>query len=217
MSPEIHNLKDGKDHTKESSKDALFRAAKRVFAAKGYEGSTVKELADEAGVNISLVSYHFNGKENLFRACVQAYGEERLLATERYLKPAESLEELRLRLGFYLEDYFQSAIRDPDTMLLMHRECTRQNPVIEDLIEGLFIKAANNLVAFMQDAADKGLLHKGFDAHYLTMCLLGTIIHAIQIDWKHEQIFKTGLKDQAHREKLVQTLLQMVLGPKTRD
>src|SRR5690606_37549596 len=82
-----------KDAMTETTKDALLRAAKKVFAAKGYDGATVKEVADEAGANISLVSYHFNGKENLFRACVQAYGEERLLATERFLKSPESAED----------------------------------------------------------------------------------------------------------------------------
>ncbi len=52
------------------SRTALLSAARYVFAEKGYEGTTVKELADRAGVNVSLVSYHFGGKEGLYKECI---------------------------------------------------------------------------------------------------------------------------------------------------
>lgn len=206
------DLQYGKDSSKESTKEALLRAAKKVFAEKGYDGATVKELADEAGVNISLVSYHFNGKENLFRACVQAYGEDRLAATERFLKSPASAEEFRVRLSLYLDDYFQTALREQDTMVIMHRECIGQNPLTQDIFEGVFMKSVENLMQFFREAKEGGFLQKNLDPHYTVMIVMGSIIHAIQMNAKHEELFKTGLKDQSHREKIVQNLMQMVLG-----
>lgn len=195
-----------------STKDALLTAAKKIFAAKGYAGATVKEVADEAGVNVSLVSYHYNGKENLFRACIEAYGIRRLEATEQFLKEPRSVEDFRVRLTLFLEDYFSNAISDQDTMTIMHRECLGANPITHDLFEGVFMKSVENMMAFFAQAKKNGILRESIDPHYVVLTVMGAIAHAIQMDCMHEQFFKTGLKDPTHREKLVETLLQLVMG-----
>lgn len=195
-----------------STKEVLLVAAKKIFAQKGYDGATVKDIADEAGVNISLVSYHYNGKENLFRACVEAYGVNRLNATETFLKTPQSTEDFRVRFTLFLEDYFMNAIRDQDTMMIMHRECMSSNPLTEDLFEGVFMKSIHKMMQFFSEAQEKKILRKDVDPHYLVMVVMGAIIHAIQMDEMHEQIFKSGLKDTLHREKLVTTLMGLVMG-----
>ncbi len=195
-----------------STKESLLIAAKRIFAHKGFDGATVKDIADEAGVNVSLVSYHFNGKENLFRACIQAYGENRLEAAENFLKSPQSTEDFRVRLTLYLEDYLLSAIREQDTMMIMHRECMSSNPLTEDLFEGVFMKSLYKMIEFFSEARDRKILRPEMDPHYLVMVIKGALIHAIQMDEMHEQIFKTGLKDASHREKLVSTLIGLVMG-----
>ena len=45
-----------------SSRLNLIKAAVRVFAEKGFEGARVREIAGLAGVNSSLVSFHYGGK-----------------------------------------------------------------------------------------------------------------------------------------------------------
>lgn len=195
-----------------TTKEALLLAAKKVFAAKGYDGATVKEVADEAGVNVSLVSYHFNGKENLFRACIQSYGEKRLLATETFLKSPQSAEDYRVRLTLYLEDYFQFAMNDQDTMIIMHRECMGTNPLLQDIFKNFFLKSVDNMIRFFGDAKAKGILRPDADPHYVTLVFMGAIIQVIQMNCAHENMFNTGLKDQSHREKVVSTLLQFLMG-----
>lgn len=195
-----------------TTKESLLVAAKRIFAQKGYDGATVKDIADEAGVNISLVSYHFNGKENLFRACVQAYGENRLAAVENYLKTPQSVEDFRVRLTLYLEDYFLNAIRDQDTMMIMHQECMSTNPLTEDIFKGVFMKSIDKMLQFFTEARKKGILRTEIDPHYTVMVVMGAIIHAVRMDPMHEQTFKIGLKDAIHREKLVTTLMELVMG-----
>jgi len=56
---------------RELSAKALLRAAERVFAEKSYFGATVRDIADEAGLNLSLISYHFGGKEALFAKVIE--------------------------------------------------------------------------------------------------------------------------------------------------
>jgi len=48
----------------------LIAAAGRHFAAEGYQAATVKGIADDAGVNASLVNRYFVSKEGLFEACL---------------------------------------------------------------------------------------------------------------------------------------------------
>lgn len=45
-------------------------AAERVFADLGFNGSTTRGIADEAGVNLGLIHYHFQSKEALFEQVV---------------------------------------------------------------------------------------------------------------------------------------------------
>lgn len=52
----------------ERSRARLLDAAMHEFAAKGYAGARVADIAARAGVNKQLISYYFGGKEGLFLA-----------------------------------------------------------------------------------------------------------------------------------------------------
>lgn len=42
-------------------------AAQNLFIAKGLNGTTSRDIAEASGVNLALINYHFQSKENLFR------------------------------------------------------------------------------------------------------------------------------------------------------
>jgi len=42
------------------------QAALELFLEKGYEGTSIRNIAGKANINIALLNYHFNSKENLF-------------------------------------------------------------------------------------------------------------------------------------------------------
>ncbi|WIM94204.1 helix-turn-helix domain-containing protein [Actinoplanes oblitus] len=54
----------------------LLDVARRRFATAGYAETTVRHIADEAGVNVALISRYFDGKEGLFEAALKASFEE---------------------------------------------------------------------------------------------------------------------------------------------
>src|SRR5262245_17558729 len=86
------------------ARSQLLKSASKLFAKKGFNGVTVREIASRARVNLSLVSYYFEGKEGLYRACLSEFGQARLEACERLLQPAATREELRLRLRLVVEE-----------------------------------------------------------------------------------------------------------------
>lgn len=49
-------------------KQAILLAAERLFALRGYHGVSIRQIADEAGVPLALVGYHFGAKHELFHA-----------------------------------------------------------------------------------------------------------------------------------------------------
>jgi AcrR family transcriptional regulator len=51
-----------------STKARILTAAEEVFAAKGFEGASTREIAAAAGVNISSLHYHWESKETLYFA-----------------------------------------------------------------------------------------------------------------------------------------------------
>jgi AcrR family transcriptional regulator len=51
-----------------TTEERILEAAKRVFHCKGFDGARMQEIADEAGVNKSLVHYYYRNKDNLFQA-----------------------------------------------------------------------------------------------------------------------------------------------------
>ncbi len=76
-------------------KTQLLEAAAKVFASRGYSGTTTAELAKAAGVSEPIIYRHFESKRDMFIALVEKAGEETLASWEESLKgvtdPAERL------------------------------------------------------------------------------------------------------------------------------
>ena len=56
----------------EATRADLIAAAEPIFAEKGFEGCRTQAVADAAGANKAMISYHFGGKLGLYRAVIEA-------------------------------------------------------------------------------------------------------------------------------------------------
>ncbi len=61
----------GRRGTGEDTKAQLLTAARAEFAARGYDGATVRRIAERAGVDAAMVNHWFGGKESLFTASLE--------------------------------------------------------------------------------------------------------------------------------------------------
>jgi AcrR family transcriptional regulator len=56
---------------KGQTRDVVLASAERLFAFSGFDGTTIREIASDAGVQLALVGYHFGRKEQLFEHVMQ--------------------------------------------------------------------------------------------------------------------------------------------------
>src|SRR5579885_3335952 len=91
----IHPETAAKSHCKLTSEErraAILRAVRRVFAEKGFHGTTTRELAVAAGVSEALLFKHFPNKEALFAAMQQSccFARDPALERVKALEPSTS-------------------------------------------------------------------------------------------------------------------------------
>ncbi|MBT8085854.1 MAG: TetR/AcrR family transcriptional regulator [Woeseia sp.] len=65
----------------EATRERILDAAERLFAKRGFEGVTVRQIMSQAGADVALAYYHFKSKRDLFDAVL--------------LRRAQTLNELR--------------------------------------------------------------------------------------------------------------------------
>jgi TetR/AcrR family transcriptional regulator, regulator of cefoperazone and chloramphenicol sensitivity len=71
----------------------LIRTATKLFADRGYEATTTREIAASASCSEGLIHRYFKGKEGLLLAVMSSHTSDRMLELEEDLPPADSLEE----------------------------------------------------------------------------------------------------------------------------
>ena len=49
-----------------TKKETIIESAIKLFSTKGFEGTSVREIASDAGVNVAMINYYFESKEKLF-------------------------------------------------------------------------------------------------------------------------------------------------------
>jgi TetR/AcrR family transcriptional regulator, regulator of cefoperazone and chloramphenicol sensitivity len=79
-------------------KQALIRAALELFASKGYEPTTTREIAASAGCAEGLIHRYFKGKAGLLAAMIEHRVSKEVLDLNHQLRPAPSLEDEYVQL-----------------------------------------------------------------------------------------------------------------------
>lgn len=190
------------------SREALLAAAKKVFAQKGFEGATVKDLSDEAGVNVSLVSYHFGGKEGLYRTALETFGYERVDVAERVLRTPGSNDEFKTRLRLFAEDFIDIHFRDPDTCRIIHRGIDSMDAITLDVFKSVFVRIFDAFHEFLASSQKAGLIRKELDAEIVASLMFGSLMHCVRSTSLVKAIGKRSLDQNKYREHFISHWVQ---------
>ncbi len=129
----------------EDARGRLIDAAIALFAEKGYEGTSVRDLVTAAGVNVAAVSYHFGSKDALYqealRACLAPCGEmrERMQAHLDAAKRSRSRKAAEEALRGCIQDFLEVLV-SPAALHshLVMREQSEGKPRFEPVIREFF-------------------------------------------------------------------------------
>jgi TetR/AcrR family transcriptional regulator, regulator of cefoperazone and chloramphenicol sensitivity len=100
VSPSNNGQKAGLKRTRDRAgkKQALVDAALKLFASKGYDATTTREIAACAGCAEGLIHRYFNGKAGLLPALMECRVSREVADLTRRLRPADSFEDEYLQL-----------------------------------------------------------------------------------------------------------------------
>jgi TetR/AcrR family transcriptional regulator len=117
-----------RDTADSSTRQQILEAALTAFSERGFDGASLRDIADTVGVRHGLIRSHFGTKEMLWRAVVAWLYERQLKA----LLPSavESQLPARARFELFIRRYVAYSARHPEHGRLLMQESTHDNPRI---------------------------------------------------------------------------------------
>ncbi|MEK3882365.1 TetR/AcrR family transcriptional regulator [Paenibacillus sp. PL2-23] len=155
----------------------ILLAAKKLFAVQGFDGTTIRQICEEAGVNIALVSYHFGGKENLFSALFEVFfPNDRLSTVDASMPPL-----VGVKLVISEVTAFRQA--DPQLISIIQQEIIMNSPRIHKIQEHV-MPMWRLLRKWIEEGRKQGLFrYRSLDAAFMSVA--GTLLfHRDQEYWK---------------------------------
>lgn len=137
----------------------LLDAALTLFAAKGYEAASVREIIEATGMTRPVLYYYCSGKEDLFKRLVHWKHDEAYQELSRVVSEAKGCGH---RLRAVVRGSFAFCAADPRVPCLMFQ--TYFGPVIPGITEFMAEVARLRFLLVhrvMQDGLDSGELHGG--------------------------------------------------------
>ncbi|MGW6566532.1 TetR/AcrR family transcriptional regulator [Streptomyces sp. NPDC054975] len=149
-------------------REQLLDIGRTLFAAKGFEGTSVEEIAAKAGVSKPVVYEHFGGKEGLYAVVVDREMRQLLDMVTGALTaghPRELLEQAAFALLDYIERYTDG-----------FRILVRDSPVAQST--GTFASLISDIATQVEDILGLEFKARGFDpklAPLYAQALVGSV------------------------------------------
>ncbi len=117
----------------------LLAAAGPVFAKRGFDGATVREICRVAGVNVAGIAYYYGDKMGLYLEVIRSI---RAKCEARFPMPRATDEPIEKRLRSHIWVMLSRMLNDHDEggweAQLMMREMHRPTEAFQELIEQYF-------------------------------------------------------------------------------
>ena len=114
-----------------STEENRLNVAREVFMRKGYSGTTMQQIADEAGINKSLLHYYYRSKEKLFGQIFAEVFRQFIPELGKIFMTDMSLEE---KIRAFVESYIEVFIRNPLIPIFVMQELSTNPQHLADLI-----------------------------------------------------------------------------------
>jgi len=210
-----------KPRTREQSaaatKDAILRAASKVFAKHGYEGGSLEKISSAAKSFDRMVYYYFGSKEGLFIAVMEdlyrRMNEAEMRLALDFGQPVQALEDvIRFFFGFYR--------KHPEFLILLNTENQHKgrhlakSPRSREFAREYSSPAMGVLAQVLEAGTQQGLFRAGLVPRDIYLMILATGYFYVSNRYTLSHFLGEDLEDpgsQAHWEDfMVATVLRTV-------
>lgn len=157
-----------KNSTK-NTEDKIIEVATELFAQNGFDGTSTREICKQAGVNISLISYYFGGKKELYEKIVaNIVGKiiEYMKLNMGFDEPPTTFEHLSLQekkdflfkaLNLIIEYFYSDKISD-SAIIIFFKEQITSNVALNAMGYKVFRKLLASIIE--KDENDKEVIFR---------------------------------------------------------
>ncbi len=159
----------------------LIDAALHQFAEKGFDGASIRDIAQSAGVTEALVYHYFRNKEHLFEEMLKARSFAPVLRrvldeASDEAHPAQVLHRVLLE--------FLDMMYDNASMSRMFIIEFMRNPICHKYFRAMLEDNTANLARYLQHQQQRGVFRADVDAQAVAGMLLG-LAFAVFFAWGH--------------------------------
>ena len=193
----------------------ILQAAEKLFAEEGFDGTSIRNIAKEANVNIAMISYYFGSKEKLLDALIFYRTSGLRIELENLIHEEISPIEKIYRIT----DLYISRMKQNQCVYrILHFELSIKKRVL-DLKNYTQVKKKN--LAFLQtiirQGHEQGIFRKDINVPLIPTTILGTYFHFqmnrpfyeelldLQTDEAFDNYIKTDLT--THIKQIIKALL----------
>lgn len=144
-------------------------AATQLFATHGFNGVSVRAIATEANVNLSLISQYFGGKESLYEQCTETLYDQLRAALPSLMKSMDEDRDPEATIRRAIWGAIQMGKSNRESVLLTMRDFVERGKMEPSRRDALLVPTIRSVV-------DRLTPHSELKPTELQMALFGVIL-----------------------------------------
>ncbi|WP_075982582.1 forespore capture DNA-binding protein RefZ [Bacillus massilinigeriensis] len=136
---------------RKNSKDAIVDAAITLFNIKGFTGTSIRDIANKANINVANISYYFDNKHGLLEHCFTIFFESYLHEIEKGYSNADLSATIALKE--MSKNIIQYQSKNVHLTRFILREISIDSQVIREIMSTYFVKER----FFFKEVLEKGM------------------------------------------------------------
>lgn len=155
-------------------KEHIILTAIDLFATKGFEGTSIREIAAAANVNLAMINYYFGSKEKLFESIIEYKGNSSRMAMEELVQDTK-LSQIQ-KIEQIVDGYVDRLFSNRHFHRLIHQELvTNTRPALQShIINNIIYPNSRTISSIIETGIQSGEFNE-VDARLTTVTLVGTI------------------------------------------
>ncbi len=188
----------------------IIETAEELFAENGFAGTSVRDIADKANVNVAMISYYFGSKEKLLEALFNYRAEGTVQKLEGMLqnKELQPLEKVNMMIDYYVEKFNSQQCFHK---IMVREQVANHKTITSDIIQH-FKKRNQELVKqLIHEGQKAGLFNKSVDIPLLMATLIGTVNHMVTTQHFYRELNNLQSMPDEQFQKLIRKKLSVHL------